>query len=80
MNRQLVLFEQTRHLEADYFLSGNENIHDPYEGEEWIYPIPQTIDGQRRLFYGALAYNGEQVRDTVTQKLGEQAVKGINDG
>lgn len=37
MRRQLILFEETQHLEPDYFLSGNPESPDPYDGERYTY-------------------------------------------
>lgn len=75
MNTQPRLFTESRHLEADYFLSGNPQIPDPCEGSQWVYPEKELAKpkDQSALFYGELGYNGE---DTTLKRLGEVATNG----
>ncbi len=57
MEQQLRLFTTAGTLESDDFLPGAVNIDDTYY--YWNgYP---KIDGQRSLFLGNLAYNGEDI-------------------
>lgn len=62
--KQLKLFEATPHLESDYFLSGNPDVLDPYDGEPWTYDN-YTLDNHPKLFNGELDYNNNHIVNDV---------------
>lgn len=57
MGEQLRLFKQPDRLEPDDFCPGSEEPNDTY----YYYNSFDEPRGQRRLWLGALAYNGEHV-------------------
>lgn len=72
--RQLTLFEESRHLESDYFLSGVPEIPDPYYGDQWTYDN-YTLDIHPKLFNGELGYNNNHIANDV----GKIAVEGSHE-
>lgn len=71
--KQLTLFEEARHLESDYFLSGVPEIPDPYYGDQWVYD--NYIFDHPKLFNGELDYNNNYLPNDV----GKIALRGCDE-